>query len=233
MNIKSAVLILAALTTLSCQKKEIDSISEAQDCLDTSTPTTALECMQKVEGLESEGAYLIRCSANFIYQEFTSPTRLSNIAEQMKAENASPLAAIGLLAFSKPADPSARAALSASTMDYCAKAKSKGMHLLASMAQIATVASTALADQEQLVNDCNPELPGYNETTCQASAKEAICEASPAVIGAAALAAYQQSCLGSSQQSSSVCAEFASITNGTTDPATIGTNLQNEGGACP
>jgi hypothetical protein len=232
MNLKTPVLILAAFTALSCQKKEIDSISEAQDCLDTSTASTALECMQKVEGIETEGAYLIRCSANFIYQEFTSPTRLANIAEQMKAENASPLAAIGLLAFSKPADPNERANLSAATMEFCAKAKSKGMHLLASMAQIATVASTALGDQEQLVNDCNPESPSYDPQTCQDTAKDAVCAAPPAAMGQAALAAYQQSCLGSSQQNSSVCAEFAAITNGTTDPAVIGANLQDESG-CP
>ncbi|MBX2994501.1 MAG: hypothetical protein KF681_06760 [Bdellovibrionaceae bacterium] len=232
------ILALSLVCVTACKKKDVDYVAEAQDCLDKTDSSGALECMQKVEGIETESAYLIRCSANFIYQEFMDPVRLSNIAEQMKASNSSPLAAIGLLAFSKPVGnnptaATARTNLSTATMDYCTKAKSKGMLLLSSMAQIATVASSALPDTEELINACDPNSPGYDANDCKDKAKEAICEASPAVIGEAALAAYQQSCLGSSQQNSSVCEQFAAITNGTTDPTTIGTNLQTQDGPCP
>lgn len=231
------ILALSLVCVTACKKKDVDYVAEAQDCLDKTDSSGALECMQKVEGIETESAYLIRCSANFIYQEFMDPVRLSNIAEQMKASNSSPLAAIGLLAFSKPAgdNPTASAArtnLSTVTMEYCTKAKSKGMLLLSSMAQIATVASAALTNTEDLVTTCDPNSPGYDASDCQDKAKDAVCAAPPEAMGEAVLAAYQQSCVGSSQQNSSVCTEFANITNGTTDPAVIGANLQDQSG-CP
>lgn len=225
------VLAVALVLSVGCKKKDIDSISEAQDCLDSSTSSTALACMEKVNGLDSEAANLIRCSANFIYQEFTSPTRLAGIAEQMKnSGGASPAAAMGLLAFGKPS-ATAAGPLAADTLVYCQKAKSKGMLLLAAMAQIATSASVAL-NNTTLIDDCNPNSGSYNSATCEATAKAAICGASSATIGQAALAAYQQSCLGSSQQNSTVCAQFAAATSGTTDAATIGTNVKGANG-CP
>ena len=65
---------LAATATLlllvSCGPKDSDKIGDAQLCLDNATSSNVSDCVQKVDGLESPGAYVIRCSANFIQEGF-------------------------------------------------------------------------------------------------------------------------------------------------------------------
>ena len=231
-------LIVTGLASLllasACAKKDSDKISEAQDCLDKATSSTALLCMEKVSGVESEAADLIRCSSIFVYEEFASPAKLANISDQLKTPGAhSPTTAIGLLSFSKPDNGGAQSdAYSAKALDYCTKAKSKGMTLLASMARISTSLAAALGGTT-IVDACS----GATTTGCQAAVTSAACSAPPAVVGAAALAAYQQSCATGSQSASSVCTQFAAASaNGTLGAAAVGTAVQTNlhgGSACP
>lgn len=224
-------LILMISFLSSCKKSDADSVADAQRCLDKSTSSTVNACLDYVQGIETEAAYLIRCSASFIFQDFTNPTRLSNIAEQMKnSGSSSSTVALGMLSFSKPTDVNQAASLANSTFQDCVKSKSKGMILLSAMANIASSANAAGVGD--IVDKCDSTSPGYNATDCENATKDGICNASPATVGNATLIAYQQSCLGSNQQNSSVCTDFATATNGTTDPATIGANVQSQNG-CP
>lgn len=229
--------VCLALVLGGCAKTEADKIYDAQACLDKSTSGTALACMDKLEGATSEAAYLIRCSAHFIYQEFTEPARLANVADALKnssgGASAASALALGLMAFTKP-DTSGADTYAAEALDYCTKAKSKGMILLSSMARIAT--SVVAAGGAAVITSCDTSSPGYNSATCQASVATAICSAPDEVVGNAALTAYQQSCVGGSQSASSMCEQFGAASSGTSDPTTVGEALQDQikgSGGCP
>lgn len=223
-----------ALGTSACGKKDSDKVAEAQSCLDSSTSSTALSCMEKVDGVDSEAANLIRCSANFIYQEFTDPSRLTKIADQMKSSGGSSAGAIGLLAFSKASGSTTATQLMQETSTYCVASKSKGMILLSQMAMVGTTLANLAGSA--VVTKCDTSDPSYDPAQCQAAVQSTVCSADSATLGNAALTAYSQSCVGSSQSSSSVCQQFEQVTAGTTDPSTIGTNLQtqlNNNTSCP
>lgn len=229
----SPLLLLALTLTAGCAMKDSDKVADAQSCLDNGVSTEALACAEKVSGIETEAAYLIRCSATFIYQEFTSPTRLATISTQMSGAGGSPAAAIGLLSFSKP-DINTADTMAAQALVDCEKSKSKGMLLLASMARVAT--NINKAGIGAVVTNCDPSNPSYNATSCATAVGAAVCAADNATLGGAATAAYQQSCQGSSQDSSSVCAQYqAAIAAGAT-PAAVGASLRNSlsaSGTCP
>lgn len=228
------VCAISLLFASSCQKKDSDKVAEAQACLDKATADTALACMDKVSGVEGEAADMIRCSANFIYQKFADPLRLSRIADQMKsgAGTSSASMALALLSFSRPDDAGAKA-LAVETSKYCVSSKSKGMILLSQMALVGSTMAAAVAG---LAQDCDASSATYDATTCHNQVVAAACQADAATLGTAALTAYQQSCQGSSQADSSVCQQFAQVTAGQTDPTTIGEGLQtqlNDGTTCP
>lgn len=226
---------LLSVTLAACEKKDSDKVAEAQDCLDNSASSEALSCLEKIDGVDTEAADLIRCSAHFIYQKFSDPTRLQNISKQMQNSNGAASAsslAIGLLAFSEGGGQ--RGTMATEAFNYCKASKSKGMLLLASMSLIAT--NIDLAGGGAIIAACDPANPSY-ETTCEAAIQGAACDAEPEVLGSAAIAAYQQSCQGSAQQNSSVCAQFQGVAAGQTDnPAAVGQQLQGElqgSGNCP
>ena len=65
-----ATLTLVSLTA--CESGEDRSLSSAQACLDGATDAAQAQvCVDKVAGLETQDAYLIRCSAAFIANGFT------------------------------------------------------------------------------------------------------------------------------------------------------------------
>lgn len=219
----------------SCEKRDSDKVAEAQACLDAASSSTALSCMAKVDGVDTEAANMIRCSANFIYQEFAEPTRLARIADQMKGGSGggSAAVALGILAFSKASGSNTAAALAQLTSGYCVASKSKGMILLSQMALVGSTLATAAA---AIITECDASQAGFDQNNCNTEIVQAACQTDPATLGTAAQTAYQQSCVGSSQANSSVCQQFAQVTAGTTDPTTIGENLQaqlNNNTACP
>lgn len=230
----TTLLVICLIAASGCGKKDSDKVAEAQACLDSSDSTSALSCMSKVDGIESEAANLIRCSANFIFQEFTSPTRLTKIADQMKSSGGSASAAIGLLSFAKASGSYTATDLMNQTSTYCVASKSKGMILLSQMALVGTTLSTLVGSD--VTTKCDTADPAYNAADCQTAVQDQVCSADSATLGTAAQTAYLQSCTGSSQSNSSVCQQFAAVNAGTTDPTTIGVNLQtqmNNNTTCP
>jgi hypothetical protein len=230
-----ALLIALSVVTISCSKKDSDKVAEAQACLDSSDSSNVFSCLEKVEGVDSEAANLIRCSASFIYQEFTDPARLTSISEQMKTSGASSSAvALGLLSFSKTYGASTALQLANAALSYCTAAKSKGMLLLAGMAAIATEVNAAGGGA--VVTSCDTSDPGYSAANCQTAVQGAVCASSDTTVGNAALAAYQQGCVGSSQSNSSVCQQFAAASAASSDPSDVGAALKDQikqGGGCP
>ena len=228
---RSAVLILGLIAFTGCGgAKDVDKVADAQSCLDTSTSNTALACLDKIDGVDTEAAHLIRCSAEFIYQQFTDPNRLAKISVQLQqagssASNAT-ATALGLLSFTQTYGTQTASQLATYALNECTAAKSPGMTLLASMAQIAT--AVAAAGASNVVSQCDSSQPGFNASSCQTAVQTAVTCADPATVGNAALAAYQQGCSGA-QSSSTVCQQYAAaVAAGNGNPSTIGSQLQSQ-----
>lgn len=81
----AAVLALPLLTA--CESEEDRTLAEAEACINSATSTNVDACMAKVDGLTSEDAYLIRCSAHFIAQNITE-TRLASAFTNIKSSSA-------------------------------------------------------------------------------------------------------------------------------------------------
>ena len=221
----------------SCSQKDADKIAEAQACLDKAEASGAYDCVDIIAGIETKAAYLIRCSADFIYQDFTNPNRLIEISEQMQSTGGSGATmAIGLLAFNNTFGATSKLTLATQANTNCTKSESKGMALLASMAYIATtIDASGAAD---IAADCDSTAPGYNPATCESSVNSAICDMDETTLGMTAIATYNSSCVGGSQSGSAMCAIYEAAGAGApgASAAAVGAVLAddlNSSGSCP
>lgn len=221
-------LILTGLTAFglaACAPSNADKIADAQDCLDRSTSDTALSCLSKVDGVETSGAQLVRCSAYFIDQGFGDPGRLSRVSEELNRDNgggggSSTIAVLSFMAFSSAKyDKTTNLNFSETAFTACQASSSKGMIYLSSMTRIATVALG-------LVTLYDPQT-GTPPT--EAQIREGLCTnanpASRAVIGSATRAAYEQNCKGK-ENPDPVCQEYAAAVNAGTTDESIGQQLE-------
>ena len=86
MNSKLLLLLAAALTLpllTACESEEDRKLAEAEACINRATSgdvAAANACMNKVAGMTSEDAYLIRCSAHFIAQNISEGTLSTGFA---------------------------------------------------------------------------------------------------------------------------------------------------------
>jgi hypothetical protein len=143
----------STLVTTGCETAEDRQLAVAQSCLDDArTPAQAKACMSKVQGLESQGAYLVRCSVHFIVQGFTGQ-RLVKAFEGMKNSSAnSTTTAMALFVFQNEAGHTASQAL-----EDCTKSGVKSLARMASIAKLAT--STASIFGDLSVFEFNPDDP--------------------------------------------------------------------------
>ncbi len=219
----AALATVIALALVGCGKKDIDNVSEAQECLDTSTSTTALACMSKVEGLTSAASNVIRCSAYFVDQGFADPARLASVSQQITTTttpDASSVAALTAMGFvASKYSMTANDNLSATALTACTASASSGLIYLSSMSRIATA---TLKDA------------GFDSTTGIAPTttdmQNAICVGSPsnttkAAMGNAALAAYNKNCIGKDISGDVMCLQYQAAIASNSDPTAIGTSL--------
>jgi hypothetical protein len=208
---------------LSCGPKDADKIGDAQYCLDNATAATVSECVAKVDGLESSGAYIIRCSANFIQKGFGDPATI--VATFQNLDNSGSNTTTAFLAALNFSDST----FAGQTYDYCLKTQQKGLSMLAAMVQSATSIATLGA---QLGGGCTSGSATSAEIqSCIANLvnNSGTTEAQQAVqtVGQTVLDVYQSSCQTGSQVNASLCSQMTTALNnaGTTDPIAIGEQL--------
>ena len=227
------LLVVVSLLNFGCVKRDIDKISEAQDCLDTATSANALTCMEKIEGVETAGANLIRCSAYFVDQGFADTTRLASVAERISSSNGTPqdntFAALSVMGFvATKYTKSENNSLSEKSLAVCEKSKSPGLIYLSSLSRISTVILNVSAYDHLSGNP--PTTTELENVVCN-NPDSAVLTA----IGMAAIAAYQNDCVlhqGSGQTTDAVCQQYATaIANNNSDPLAVGTALSTN--LCP
>lgn len=230
-KISSLTILIAALIFNSgCNKEtDADKIADAQSCLDAATASEADMCVSKVDGIESEGAYLIRCSGKFVKEGFNSPTKLASALANISGDNNAgadgSLAMMSALAFTAESTSALNAASASETISYCTKANSKGLIFLAGLTSTATSlwsigeslsltggTPPTAAELEQLMNDLvsNPDAQ--------------------AAVGTAVVAIYESGCTGTnSSVPGNYCEQFQSavgnVSGGTSNPTAIGQQI--------
>lgn len=218
---KRLTIILAAISmTLSaCQETDQDRVADAQSCLDTSSSTTAGQCISMVDGIYSKGAYLIRCSGLFIQEGFMDASRLESAMDAIEGGGGSSdsQAMMAVLSFRNFGSASANSQAAQNAVNYCNKAGSKGLVMLASVTSIATTSAAILnntnPDQTDISNGLNAIV------TAGAGSPEA------QAVGNAAIAAYDANCAGDGGSFGQFCDQFESAMSGLSNPGDIGVKL--------
>jgi hypothetical protein len=137
-NWKLLLMAPALLTLTSCETPEDQQLAAAQQCIDGArTSSDADLCYAAVDGLESEKAYLVRCSAAYIAQGFTG-ARFASAFQRLKDNPSSgqdPMATVmAYLIFSKPSS----VYTAEKTLENCTKSGVRAMVRLATMTKLAT-----------------------------------------------------------------------------------------------
>lgn len=215
-----ACLLALSILNFGCVKRDIDKISEAQDCLDQSDSTNSLACMEKVEGLESAGAHLIRCSAYFIDQGFAEPSRLASVAQQVTNGAGDPaqntFGALSIMGFvASKYDMTTNHNMSELAFSSCAKSKSGGLIYLSSMSRIST---SLLKDLAFTPGGTSPTATDIENTLCD----PALSSTTKIAIGMAAISAYQNDCITRKTESDDVCQQYAAALATSSDPEDVG-----------
>lgn len=222
MTTKLTLTIAAAAGLLfltSCGPKETDKIGDAQMCLDTATAANVGECVEKVSGIESAGAYVIRCSANFIQQGFGDPKTIVDTFNSLTQDPANGTKAfLSTMVFSTTAEAD-------DAYNNCQKTTQKGFATLAMAVKSATyILSLGIGSlpANPSVTDVTNAINAIVSGTNQAQAAS--------TIGNAVVATYQLTCQSGSQTNATLCDQMdqAFATAGTTDPATIGLAILNQ-----
>lgn len=136
------ILSLLSISLVHCAATESDKIRDAQDCLNKATTATARTCYNKVSGVSSRGASLIRCAALFVEQGFSSPSQLQSIITSMQGSGSNPTAtsmvALSFKAHGVSASDSTDVTNASDAAVQCAASGSNGLMMLASMSSMAT-----------------------------------------------------------------------------------------------
>lgn len=223
------IIILFALPALcglsACGAKDSDKIGDAQYCLDTSTASTVGACVDKVAGLETPGAYVIRCAANFIQKGFGEPAQIVDTFKNL--DNSGSSTTTAFLAALNFAD----ASFAKQTYSYCLKTNQKGLSMLAAMVQSATSlaslgstlggACSSSSSSASDIQSCISNLVSDYNSSGSAGQEAAT------TVGQTVLDVYQSSCQTGSQVNSSLCDQMntAISSAGATDAASIGAAL--------
>jgi hypothetical protein len=215
------VLVGGLLFLSACGKEtDTDKIAEAQTCLDTATAATAATCVEKVDGLYSQGAYLIRCAGKFVVEGYNDSTKLATAMNQISGNTGSSgsTAMMAALAFTAEATTALNSTSAQQAFEYCTLAKSKGLILLSGLAQTSSV----LADLAGDTNLTGAELQALMGTQQNNPVAQA-------AVGSAVAAMYTTNCTNSQSTTGAYCEQFesalANVPGGITDTTELGKQI--------
>jgi hypothetical protein len=223
-SFRTSLLVGLFLITACGSAKDADKIADAQNCLNNAAPapsTQAQDCVSKVDGIQSSGAYLIRCVAKFAYEGFNDPAKIANALTSISSGSGatSSLSLMAALAFKAESSTALNFSSIQETLGFCQKADSKGLVLLAGLSQAAT--SMAYFAGLSLTNLTGSDLAAQlNSLKNDPNAT--------AAVGAAVSAIYTTSCTNGTSGTGSFCTQFGSAANsvgGTTNTAALGAKV--------
>ena len=209
----SATALLTAMAFTSCSKEsELDTIKDAQMCLNDATNSTAQACVSKLSGINTPQANQLKCAAYFIAEGKGQTSDLLAAVKAAEGGSGSTVAMISLLSFPGGLTASTAAA------EVCSDSGIAVYSQLSSLVQIATLAK-----------DFNPAAAS------EADYEAAITAMPAAPLGALAVSTYESSCSGqngSGEALEKFCGQLEGAIDGASDAA-IGECLKYKMGARP
>lgn len=216
----SGLIFFFLLATACGGPKDVDKIAEAQNCLDTAAAADADACVAKVDGIESSGAYLIRCAGKFVKEGFNDPSKLSGVMDSISGDTGADgsTAMMAALAFKAEATTALNSISAQQAFDYCTAANSKGLILLAGLSQTASVLGDLGGDADLT----GPEL----KTLMGTKQNDPVAQEA---VGTAVTSIYTTNCLNNNTTSGAFCEQFASavatVPGGITNTTELGKQI--------
>lgn len=224
--LRLSLIALAGFALASCGETEEDrTIASAQNCLDNAhSPTDGKACYDMVGSLTSEKAYLVKCSAAYISQGFTSK-RMGDAFEKLKDSNGGNGMAttMSFMAFSKTAP----AISITDAVSDCKKSGVRALLRLSTMSQLATTIGNFVGTLP------DPTDPSFDPSTYQGMVDGWISGSTTAEqqteIGNIAVGMNEAYCgPGSSFADNEICTKLGeALQLGGGNPQTIGAELLN------
>lgn len=219
------MILTLTLAITGCDNENITKIAEAQHCLDTATPASAHQCREKVAGDESAQAYMIRCSARFLEEGFTTK-RFVNAAETLSEDEgggeASTVKALAIFKFNPT--------VMDLTSSECAKSNSQGMIQLAALSDLATFVVHTVGGfdpEEDLYDEETGEVKPDLLDTLKDNLQEEASSKNDEELGDKALALADILCTGD-KADTSVCKDLdRAIVEAAGDSAEVGKKLRD------
>lgn len=207
---------------VSCSKeKDIDKIADAQSCLDSASTSDVDTCVSKVDGLSSQGAFLIRCVGKFMKEGFNNPSKIAGAVSNLNGGQGSSqsTAVMAALAFKAESTSALNSTSAQQAFTYCTEANSKGLILLSGLAQTATVlADLGLGSTSNLSGTDLKNLMGTLQGNTTATT----------AVGSAVVSIYQSNCTSGNTTTGNFCQQFSSAIDsvgGTSNPASLGAKI--------
>lgn len=214
-----------------CEKEEDRKIYEAQACLDAARNAGDADvCVAKIQGNESSEAYLIRCSANFVAQEFTGP-RIANAFQKLKDNESTatdPMATMfAFLVFSKTAPGHS----ADDAVTNCKKSGLLSMRRMAEAAKTATLIAGGIGGT--IGTNFDPTNPNFDQTAIDQAITDLknltgpAAEAKKEELGNLAISMNESFCgsASSSFKDNEVCTNLQAAVGAGADAKTIGAAL--------
>lgn len=225
--LRGSFLLSTVLLVVGCETGEDRQLASAQECIDAaSTEGEADLCYNAVAGIETEKAYLIRCSANYIAQGFTG-ARFANAFQRLKENPNSgqdPMATVmAYMIFSKTSTLHSVD----NTLANCTRSGVRSMVRLATMTKLATfIAQVGLGGIPANADPLNASFDPAQISTAIANLAGGS-PADQASVGTIAIQASEAYCNeGSSFESNEICVNLnAAISSGNGDATAIGLAL--------
>ena len=225
-------LALLSLTTLvsGCETSEDRAYANAQSCLDQAKDVNSANvCSAMVDGLTSQQAYLVRCSANFIAQGLTG-ARLASAFQSLQNQTPGTNSTSTMLAF-MVFDNSRTGNDVTTTINNCQQSGVQSLFRLATGVQWATTIAGLAAVSGVIPSNLNPSDPSFDPTQLTTVLNNlktgGATDPQKQAIGSSALTANAAFCAaGSNFQSQDICTKLSSaIQAGNNDPTAIGAQL--------
>jgi hypothetical protein len=199
--LSSAVICSVTALIVGCENAEDDKTFQAQFCLNqiTSTNTDVKPCLAKIEGLQSQKASQVRCSAYYLSQGFYNPQRFADAMQAIGNSDSNPLLAMtGALAFTDKTSAQGlgfndHIALADATYTACTASGSPGYAMFA----VATRMGSKFSGAAPTINPDGSVDPGNLDPTNMTDSE----------LGESAGVIFDTYCTGA-QSSSSVCTEY-------------------------
>ncbi len=239
-NLKLIFLLATSTFYFSCEKSNKNDLKEAQICLNSSSPSEARGCINKISSLQTAQAFKLRCAAVFISEGYNTPASFISALDQLNGTTggctggcSSTIGAISALTFKNAnnlsaSDQARSQAVADEAYSYCSQAETNIYMQISSLFKIGTYA----ANIAYLSNGGTTPTPDQVRTALNALPD--------ADVGAIVVQTYGATCQDVSNASDSTkkyCAELGTAVTAGGTQAQIGNclkqKLANPNFVCP